>query len=148
MKVFKAFEFIKELVGQDEKIHVVLRKNLSNLPIEEQEGDEVLEKIKSKNITGYEIKDFNDFLDIFNYSKIEVLRKFGMYDIRLDDGSCIILLPFYILNLIPDGTEVNYLGGNRDIDILNKKTLLDKMEELNMEFDVYPIGFIKEVCNE
>ena len=46
MKVFKAIEFIKELFGQDEKIYVVLRKNLSNLPIEEQEGDEVLEKIK------------------------------------------------------------------------------------------------------
>lgn len=100
---------------------------------------DVLEKITPKNKTAYVFKDYQDFVDVFNVANEETLIDFGLTPADIGNNNTLWMFPKYIIDMLPDGIKVNYLGGNFETDEFKKKAL----DELNIIMPVYPIGFIK-----
>jgi len=100
---------------------------------------DVLDKITPKNKTSYVFKDYQDFIDVFNIANKETLLDFGLTPADIGNNNTLWMFPQYVIDMLPDGTRVNYLGGNNDTDEFKKKAI----ESLNIVMPVYPIGLIR-----
>ena len=123
-----------------------LKELIEELPItDETTQEEILKAITPKNSINYNIKDYGEFMEIFDLSTDETLQLFGLSKIKFDaehpcDLLCdktLWLINKEIFDILPNGIKVMTLIGEYE------ELVKEDFSELINKMPILPIGFIK-----
>lgn len=123
-----------------------LKTLVETMPItDETTNEEIFNAIAPTNKIDYEIKDYDDFIGIFDLSTDEILQMFGLSKIEFDaehpcDLLCdktLWLINKEIFDILPNGIKVMTLIGEYE------ELVKEDFNELINKMPVLPIGFIK-----